>query len=180
MNIDIDKLERLAKAATPGPWSKFDKNNVIAVLHAASDRPVINWTGFDRDGTPRKVHRANAAYISAANPATVLELIGEVRRLRAELAAAQAREKVLRKALEECLSWVDAWCDTSPETCFEVVEQEANNALLLPSDDTAMRQAIRSAKEEMRERAAKLFDNGPYVGVLARNIAAAIQSLEVE
>lgn len=92
MSIDIDKLERKAKAATPGPWSKFDKNSVIAVLRAASDRPVINWTGFDRDGTPRKVHRANAAYISAANPAAVLELIGEVRRLRAELAAAQAHK----------------------------------------------------------------------------------------
>lgn len=107
-------------------------------------------------------------------------VIQELVRIREELAAAQAREKAKTEVLEKLLSWIDDWCDTSPETGFDEIERLTDSVLDMPTDDTALRQAIKSAKEEMRERAAKLFDNGPYVGVLARNIAAAIQSLEVE
>jgi len=184
MNINIDELERLASAVSgwsncSQAWLDTSEDDTAAVVgHINEDGATYPVATIDCD---QYYHGGDslplAKFYAAANPATVLELIGEVRRLRAELAASQAREVALRKALEECLSWVDAWCDTSPETCFEVVEQEANNALLLPSDDTALRQAIRAAKEEIRERCAVLCESYQWN---AETCAAGIRALEVE
>lgn len=56
--IDLDKLEQLAKAATPGPWIDFQ--------HRQED----------------KAESVVAEFISAANPAAIMELIAEIRRLR--------------------------------------------------------------------------------------------------
>ena len=72
--IDIDKLEKLAKAATPGAWD--------AVLHA-------HGTGVENDdeqlfieqyGLTYAANPSDALFIAAANPQAVLELIERVRR----------------------------------------------------------------------------------------------------
>lgn len=71
---DLDDLERLAKAATPGPWTTKPDDDARKHL-------LCTETGawFGRvEASPRNA--ADAAFIAAANPAVVLEL---VRRMRA-------------------------------------------------------------------------------------------------
>ena len=172
MSIDIDELERKAQSVTPGPWKVQHPNT------GWRGWEVANSTGLER--ICADITKSRAHYIAAANPAAVLELVREVRRLRAELKASQAREGALRKALEECLSWVDAWCDTSPETGFDEIERLTDSVLDMPTDDTALRQAIKVAKEEMRERAAKRFDGMPGYEAFGPTIADDIRALEVE
>jgi hypothetical protein len=79
----LDDLERKAKAATPGPWTR--------------EKPPSNedgWaTGVVVAGTPGRqtvyanppggsFPSADCDFISAANPAVVLALVAELRRLR--------------------------------------------------------------------------------------------------
>ncbi len=72
--IDLDELERLARAATPGPWTYEEfRNDKKEVLGA-----VIKELGWSVD-------RENGSYVAAANPAVVLELIAERKSVSAEL-----------------------------------------------------------------------------------------------
>jgi len=70
----IDELERLAKAATPGPWAHDRYNSVN----------YVNWYGFDEPPITCTVtslgnDENNSKYIAAANPDTILKLIAVVR-----------------------------------------------------------------------------------------------------
>ena len=90
----LSELEALARAATPGPWEVFEQpvadkheaidelvvlvggtnefSNVLPMLVAPNNLcPAI--TGCGKDGIP------NAAFISAANPATILAMIELIR-----------------------------------------------------------------------------------------------------
>jgi hypothetical protein len=65
--IDLDKLEALARAATPGPWT--------------NGWPAIPFEDAVERIFAEDVHtREDAAFIAAANPATVLQLIELARR----------------------------------------------------------------------------------------------------
>ena len=66
----LDLLDALASAATPGPWVAEEDG----VVSSTNGLPIVGrrWMLMDRD----------AAYIAAANPAIVLGLIAEVRRRR--------------------------------------------------------------------------------------------------
>jgi hypothetical protein len=81
---DVGELERLARAATPGPWHvqgvgiggiEDTDGNVIA--QAQQFKPVRN-----KDDLNDRIQ--NAAFIAAANPAAVLALIDRVRAAEAE------------------------------------------------------------------------------------------------
>lgn len=78
-----DELERLAKAATPGPWDNFgsvvcDENcGWIAVTDLNESRP---WRALTMDA-----RIAIAEHIAAANPAVVLDLIADLRAKDAEI-----------------------------------------------------------------------------------------------
>ena len=89
MTIDLDALEATAKTATPGPWE--DLSNHPDHLRGTINKGAKHIAGCSWFETPKKEQYvsveealANAAYIAAANPATVLELIAEVRKARAE------------------------------------------------------------------------------------------------
>ncbi len=82
---DLDKLEELAKAATLGPWesdgateSKYYQTEDTFIT---SSEAVIAQT-FNRLDEDYPNYGANARYIAAANPQTVLEMIAELRQLR--------------------------------------------------------------------------------------------------
>ena len=78
--MNIEELKRLADAATPGPW------NI---------RPYVHGIGCGVDGMFQVCHHASArdaAYIAAANPAAMLELIRQRDELLASLK--EARELV--------------------------------------------------------------------------------------
>lgn len=68
--INIDELERLAKAATPGPWSQAGCR--VTAKELGYDR--VADTEFDNESMAE-----NAAFIAAANPTTVLALISQLR-----------------------------------------------------------------------------------------------------
>lgn len=73
---ELDALVELAGAATPGPWEVKDESNVWG-----TDNWIVEgWCDYGPTTAP-----ADAAYIAAANPATVLRLVEDVRRLRAAL-----------------------------------------------------------------------------------------------
>ena len=86
--MDTDKLKALALAASPGPWREcgHDRGGCGCgqIWSTEADMPVASSErGDDEIGKiPEHIVKANAAYIAAACPATVLELIAEVERLR--------------------------------------------------------------------------------------------------
>ena len=86
MTIDLDKLEALARAATPGPWE--DLSNHPDHLRGTINKGEKHIAGCSWFETWREEQHvsveealANAAFIAAANPAVVLELIAMCRRL---------------------------------------------------------------------------------------------------
>ena len=89
-----DELERLARAATPGPWSVHEQRPSASTsisgtfIHAGPDH--ADDTGFSlvartytRDGLEER--ERNAAFIAAANPATILSLLSANREMREAL-----------------------------------------------------------------------------------------------
>jgi hypothetical protein len=91
IDLDLDKLEALARAATPGPWiadrAMIGRPNTAAVKQPGAfdwicSMQVSNQPNWDKD----------ADFISSANPATVLALIALARRAAADAPAADERE----------------------------------------------------------------------------------------
>ena len=86
MKVDLDRLERLAVSATPGPWKATSQKlrpqlplRIMEVVAAPGEPPIIPWKGFDACDMTKTERLANSRFIAAANPAVVLEL---ARRLR--------------------------------------------------------------------------------------------------
>lgn len=79
--VDIEKLKSLALAATPGPWDYREVEGLSAIAHP------LGWVLESGD----EQECADKRFIAASNPATVLELIAEVERLRAATAAGTAK-----------------------------------------------------------------------------------------
>jgi len=85
-SAELDELEALAKAATPGPWSTsvdIGKSYIDSNL-TRSGRPVAKVYVPD-----------NAAYIASANPATILRLLSLAR---SGLEAGKAEESMRERA----------------------------------------------------------------------------------
>jgi hypothetical protein len=80
----IDKMKALALAATPGPWQWWSSNSVKRVTGADGRDGVVLHAYSFRDGADIACSPSDQAFIAAANPAAVLELIAEVERLRVE------------------------------------------------------------------------------------------------
>lgn len=78
MADDLDRLETLAKAATPGPWVMDDDQQ--------TSYPVVRTNeGIAIAGCPTNRltrGRINTEFIAAADPQTVLALIAELRAAR--------------------------------------------------------------------------------------------------
>lgn len=80
---DLDRLEALAKAATPGPWHAGDRG-IGWEVHAG--RPGKRGC-YERDADCRDLNseykdtftQADASYIAAASPDVILGLIKELR-----------------------------------------------------------------------------------------------------
>jgi len=82
-DTELDALEAAAKAATPGPWEAYhgEEHHIIRSFKNkpySSNGQIIAWCG--KMGTEHDW--PTAAYIAAANPAAILELIAELRELK--------------------------------------------------------------------------------------------------
>jgi len=84
-----DALRKLCKSATPGPWRSLDDIQWNECVAEIGDLHVV-----PNENTELSDGKNDAAYIAAANPATVLALLGELDRLRAIEAAASNLAKV--------------------------------------------------------------------------------------
>ena len=82
MTIDLDALESAAKAATPGPWETIGYRIYADKKNIASAQEVYSYRE-DEVVLPKEAE-ANATFIAAANPTTMLALIAELRETRAE------------------------------------------------------------------------------------------------
>lgn len=103
--IDLEELERLAKAATPGPWKegRHDMFSIVEGAHAkyiyANSIPVAISTGEEKD-CERVL--ADARYIAAACNA-VPDLIAENRALLERIRALEQKAKKTEDLLGDCL-----------------------------------------------------------------------------
>ena len=112
--IDIDKLEQLATAATPGPWEASAYGSVHPTGRSGSIVTALTKSGM-HDGWAQ-----NAPFIAAADPATVLSLIAEVRALRTKLETPIAM-KIKWSPLESTM--IDGW---SPEVAEDALSRGKN------------------------------------------------------
>jgi hypothetical protein len=110
----LDDLEALAKAATPGPWvvelDQYDKDEdepfVMGVYGPVMEGESARYNGRPRiietdcGHYPPEIH--DAAFIAAANPAAILSLVAEVRRLR------------LSDEDRRCLAWARTQIEVPP------------------------------------------------------------------
>jgi len=87
---DLDKLEALARAATPGPWRHYKARlrpgaaTVVNEVQPRSGEAIVRWSGFDGMNKSKSAVTADARFIAAANPAAVLALIALARRAQPE------------------------------------------------------------------------------------------------
>ena len=101
MTIDTQRLRELAQKATPGSWySKWPEERCTWVDIGNSRYPVA-YTGDCFEDAP------NAEYIAAANPATVLALLDEIDRLRADKAHVTTMFESTSKLLSNAIDLVE-------------------------------------------------------------------------
>lgn len=132
--VDLDKLEKLAKAATPGKrWAKMKGSKHALIAHAdPPNGPTEELARFESQN--------DALFYAALNPATVLELIAYVREEKRLHAATQKANKGLcdwvmeleakLKLAEEALQTIvnfgeftkDHWVKISPRMLDEARE----------------------------------------------------------
>jgi len=87
---DLDHMEALARAATPGPWCWWTSNSTLRLTGAdGRDGGVLYGYARQGDGDVNCAPN-NQAFIAAANPAAVLALIALARRAQPECEAPQA------------------------------------------------------------------------------------------
>ena len=87
--IDTKELRRLTQAATPGPWTNHGRQpNVAGLPHSAVAAKTLLARVYSEAYGDVEQETANAAFIAAANPAAVSELLD-----RLEAAEAEALEE---------------------------------------------------------------------------------------
>lgn len=79
--LDLERLEKVARAATDGPWSVVDGDEV-----ASAEGPLL--AGLPT-GDAIVCWMPDATHIATFDPPTVLALIAEVRELRAKVGRVQ-------------------------------------------------------------------------------------------
>jgi len=104
---ELNDLVELAKKATSGEWSAFISTGGEGTfsIHTPDDSrkgDIVNWPGFDTANCSKAQKLANAKFIAASNPATILA-IAEV--FRALEQRAEAAEATIRQQDELLLSY---------------------------------------------------------------------------
>lgn len=95
MTTDTEELRRLAEAATPGPWTWWTSCSFRRLSSDASgkDGDVLHAVKYKDGVCGIEGSESDMAFIAAANPAAVLELLDT-------LAAQKAENAALRKEVE--------------------------------------------------------------------------------
>ena len=80
--MDIDKLKKIARGATPGPWYAIPHPEWRGANWRVDTRPGTDWANF---GQIAYMSGANARFVAAFNPKTVLELLDKLQQLEKSL-----------------------------------------------------------------------------------------------
>ncbi len=103
--IDLTALRELAKAATPGEWvtTNVEAHGVVDSFQVAAheDGPLI--CTLETDGEPI---RANQAFIAAANPAAILELLARLERAESQCLT-DAERRCIESWKRDELIWIE-------------------------------------------------------------------------
>ncbi|MFX0773451.1 ead/Ea22-like family protein [Escherichia coli] len=123
--IDYQALREAAEKATCGEWSleygdgRFDGDDALIHREAAGYIPICRIegahpeSGFDEDFQIEQ--QANAEFIAAANPATVLALLGELEAAKKRIAELEAEPVSQTYNLPELIEGMEVSIDVS--TC---------------------------------------------------------------
>ncbi|HCQ6570784.1 TPA: ead/Ea22-like family protein [Escherichia coli] len=123
--IDYQALREIAEKATCGVWSleygegRFDGDDALIHREAAGYIPICRIegahpeSGFDEDFQMEQ--QANAEFIAAANPATVLELLDELEAAKKRIAELEAEPVSQAYNLPELIEGMEVSIDVS--TC---------------------------------------------------------------
>ncbi|HEY9155561.1 MAG TPA: ead/Ea22-like family protein [Opitutaceae bacterium] len=82
--IDLNTLREQAKAATKGEWAVDGYNMAAVIFRQHGKTNVTDWMRLVRCDEDNANWKADADYIAAASPSTLLSLISELEQLRAE------------------------------------------------------------------------------------------------
>ncbi|MFN4296748.1 MAG: hypothetical protein ACK4FB_07880 [Brevundimonas sp.] len=98
------ELERLAREATAGPWvinERSGRNQPFIVGHAAGTGGTYRLVSVHQPYGKLTQMQANAAYIAAANPARIHQLIAENRRMKEAVTEAEASARRYARCYSE-------------------------------------------------------------------------------
>ncbi|WP_176208178.1 ead/Ea22-like family protein [Salmonella enterica] len=128
MDIDKQALREVAERATKGPWKVFsDIDTKTFAIHTPRDKRcenVIKWGGFDCQPNAE----ANAEFIAAANPATMLALLDELEAKDKRIAELEARTVNLpKRSVGEVMhmsgfsrDYAEGWCAGNDNAIYEI------------------------------------------------------------
>lgn len=145
MTIDLDYLEALAKAATPGPWRNAAGYKIEVVstgAHCASAWERYTYEP-DKKITSEKA-QANAAFIAAVNPAVVFELVAE---LRAEREKYTNAVKAYKAVVQEG-EWLAFQVHKSRKRCPPLQECDDDDIVTINDCQQCWLEAAREAVEK--------------------------------
>ena len=109
--MDIDKLKKIAEAATPGPWYATPHPECRGANWRVGTRPSTDWVNF---GQIAYMSGANARFVAAFNPRVALELLDEITRLNDTVIHERARIATLEETLSDLVLNLPQ-CVCSPE-----------------------------------------------------------------
>ena len=116
--IDLSAIKAAAEAATPGPWATDDP----WIVYAKIDKKVVYLAKTSQLDTMPSQFLKDAAFIAAANPAAVLELIALTERLQSELTAAHEQLGYNAKPNDS-----QEWARISGAVAHQLIERHADD-----------------------------------------------------
>lgn len=168
------ELERLANRATPGPWRR-DENNVwgacnpddttsygmgINIVECRSSVP--QWA---REPLDYEKSETNAAFIAAANPATVLELIAAARSVGTSACASEPQNNPHPGRGEgEAYAWASEWhgIGSDAHALHDTEEAAEDNARWMNGYAFPLFAAPATYGKGEREAVARIIDAWPF------------------
>ena len=115
---DLDRLEALARAATPGDWLMHD---TYACNGELSGYRIVAEDGYELIGEDAGPGAKDAEFIAAANPAAVLALIALARRAKPEGEAPQAAPVATFIKKGALRPWMIELIGTLPDGAYSLI-----------------------------------------------------------
>lgn len=132
--IDLDAIERAARAATPGPWETGEADpEGIPYVGARFQDEIYSQVSSPHMPRAGCETIADAAFVALANPAAILDLIARQR-------AAEAALKAIHEFCEDGDGWLhghdgddySSWTTCEGRDTIEAMASDALKALSIP------------------------------------------------